>query len=100
MELQLPVIWSLHGTTTPGRVDVSRNRLILTSRGRAFGLPLASVAAFVIERGPSTRLRGLPVLSLSLVGGDVLSVASMGGPGSLQDLAALVASRQLVASGT
>lgn len=100
MELQLPVIWSLHGTTTPGRVEVSRNRLTLTSRGRAFAVPLASVAAFGIERAPSRRLRGLPVLSLTLVGGDVLSVASMGGPGSLQDLAALVAGRQLVASGT
>lgn len=100
MELQLPVIWSLHGATMPGRLDASPNRLTFTSRGRAFAVPLGSVAAFVIERGPSRRLRGLPVLSLSLVGGDTLTVASMGGPGSLQDLASLVAGGQPVASGT
>lgn len=100
MDLQLPVIWSLYGTTTPGRVEVSPNRLTFTSRGRAFALPLASIAEFVIERGPSRRLRGLPVLSLSLVGGDIVGVASMGGAGSLQDLTALVAGRQMVASGT
>ena len=94
MELQLPVIWTLHGTTSPGRVDVTRGRLELTSRGRAFGFPLGLVATAVIDRSPARRLRGLPVLSLGLVGGDTLGVASMGGPGSLQDLAAAVSGRQ------
>jgi hypothetical protein len=50
VELQLPVIWSLHGTTSPGRLDVSRGRLALTSRERAFSFPLGSVATFMIER--------------------------------------------------
>ena len=100
MELQLPVIWTLHGTTSPGRVDISRDRLELVSRNRAFAFPLGSVAAFMIERSPARRLRGLPVLSLRLVGGETVYVASMGGPGSLQDLAAAVGGGQAVGSGT
>ena len=100
VELQLPVIWNLHGTTSPGRLDVSRGRLALISRDRAFSFPLESVAAFVIERGPARRLRGLPVLSVRLVGGETLLVASMGGPGSLQDLAAVIGGRQACDTGT
>lgn len=100
MELQLPVIWTLHGTTSSGRLEVLHDRLALTSRGRAFAFPLGSVVTFMIERGLARRLRGLPVLSLRLVGGDTVSIASMGGPGSLQNLAAVVGSRQMVATGT
>jgi hypothetical protein len=100
MELQLPVIWTLHGKTSPGRLEVSHERLALTSRGRSFAFPLGSVATSTIERGPARRLRGLPVLSVRLVGGDTVTVASMGGPGSLQDLAAAVGGRQAVAIGT
>ena len=54
----------------------------------------------MIERSPARRLRGLPVLSLRLVGGEIVYVASMGGPGSLQDLAAAVGGGQPVGSGT
>src|SRR5689334_2788263 len=88
MDLQLPVIWTLHGITSPGRVDASRERIELVSRTRAFAFPVGSVAAFMIERSPARRLRGLPVLSVRLAGGERVDVASMGGPGSLQDLAA------------
>jgi hypothetical protein len=100
MDFQLPVIWSFQGTASPGRLDVSHGRLALTSRGRAFAFPLGSVATFMIDRAPGRRLRGLPVLSLRLVGGDTVSVASMGGPGSLQELAAVVGGRQAGLSGT
>jgi hypothetical protein len=99
MELQLPVIWTLHETTSSGRLEVSHRRLMLTSRGRAFAFPLASVATFMIERRPAQRLRGLPTLSLRLAGGDTVSIASMGGPGSLQDVAAVVGGRQLFVTG-
>ena len=100
MDIQLPVVWTLHGATSPGKLEVSHGRLALTSRGRAFAFPLGSVAAFMIERGPARRLRGLPTLSLRLAGGDTVSIASLGGPGSLQDLAAVVGGRQLAATGT
>jgi hypothetical protein len=100
MELQLPVIWTLHGTTSPGRVDVTGGRVELTSRGRAFAFPLDRVATSMIDRSPARRLRGLPVLLLGLVGGVTVAVASMGGPGSLQDLSAAVSRRQDADSGT
>jgi hypothetical protein len=99
MEIQLPVVWTLHGTIVSGRLEVSHRRLVLTSRGRDFAFPLGSVATYMIERLPAQRLRGLPTLSLRLVGGDTLSIASMGGPGSLQDLAAVVGGRQLFLTG-
>jgi hypothetical protein len=100
MDIQLPVIWKMQGTTSAGRLDLSRGRLVLTSRGRALDFPLGSVAASTIERGAARRLRGLPVLSLVLDTGETVSVASMGGPGSLQDLAAAVGRRQAPATGT
>lgn len=100
MELQLPVIWSFHGKTSSGKLDVAYDRVALTSRGRVFSFPLGSIATFMIERGPARRLRGLPVLSLRLVGGETLTVASMGGPGSLQDLAAVIGGRHARATGT
>lgn len=100
MGLQLPVVWTLHGKTSSGRVDVSADRLTLTSKGRAFSFPLRCVASFGIERAPSLRLRGLPVLRLRLRQGDTVVVASMGGPGSLLQLAAVVGSRQPLANGT
>ena len=100
MDLQLPVIWTLHGTTLPGRVDVSGERVELTSRGRAFAFPLDLVSNFTIDRAPARRLRGLPVLCLRLVGGEAVAVASMGGPGSLQDLAAAVGGHQPRETGT
>ena len=100
MELQLPVIWTLHGTTSPGRLEVSQGRLALISRGRTLAFPLGSVATFMIERGLARRLRGMPVLSLRLVDGDTVSIASMGGPGSLQVLAGVVGGCQLATTGT
>ena len=100
MVFQLPVIWTLHGTTSPGRVEVLRDRIEFTSRSRVFAFPLGSVAAFMVDRSAARRLRGLPVLSLRLYGGETVDVASMGGPGSLQDLAAAVGRGQAAGSGT
>jgi hypothetical protein len=90
MRFELPVIWMLHGLTSAGRLDVAADRLTLTSGGRAFSFPLGSVASFAIERGPGQRLRGLPALSVRLKEGETVQVASLGGSGSLHQLAALV----------
>jgi hypothetical protein len=100
MELQLPVVWTLHDQTSAGRLEISGGRLVLTSRGRSFAFPIGSIATFMIDRAPARRLRGMPVLSLRLVGGETMLVASLGGAGSLQDLAAVMGGRQPVASGT
>ena len=100
MSLELPVVWMLHGKTSSGRLDVSADRLTLTSKGRAFSFPLRSVASFAIERAPAERLRGLPALSLRLKQGETVAIASMGGFGSLQQLAAAVGARQPLGNGT
>lgn len=100
MRFELPVVWTLHGTTSSGRVDVSAGRVTLTSKRRAFSFPLRSVAAYTIDRAPARRLRGLPVLVLKLAEGETVLIGSMGGSGSLQQLTSAVGRLQLVASGT
>jgi hypothetical protein len=100
MGLQLPVVWTLHGLTSHGRIDVSSDRVTLTSKHRVFSFPLRSIAAYTIDRAPARRLRGLPVLVLKLAEGEMVLIGSMGGPGSLQELTSAVGRLQLVPSGT
>lgn len=100
MSFTLPVIWSHDGATHAGRLDATSDRLTLDSRGESFSFAPASVSSFVIERSPADRLRGLPALRLSLAGGEVVRIASMGGAGSLHELAALLGGRQPAFSGT
>lgn len=96
MGFDLPVVWELHGTTSPGRVDVSAERVTLTSKRRVFSFPLRSIAAYTIDRAPARRLRGLPVLVLKLAQGETVLIGSMGGPGSLQELTSAVGKLQVV----
>jgi len=86
------VLWALYGTLHTGSLEVHRHRLELRARGRALGIPLDSVTGFTIERGAATRIRGLPVLTLRLAGGDVVRLASLEGAGVLHELCALLAS--------
>ncbi len=67
------------------------DRLEFRARGRAFAVPLHTIAQFTIERGPAVRLKGLPVLTLFLLDGDVIRLASLEGVGVLHELAAVLA---------
>lgn len=100
MRFTLPVVWSLHGATYTGRLEAVGDRLTLTSRSRTFGFRTESISRYSIIRGASERIRGLPVLLLQLAGGETLRIASMGGAGSLHELAARVGGRHPAASGT
>jgi hypothetical protein len=93
MKFELPVIWAFHGTTFTGKLELSGGRLILSSRRRTLAFLVGRVVALAIDRSAASRLRGLPVLSLLLPGGDMVHVASLGGAGSLHELAGVVASR-------
>ena len=81
------VLWTLHGNVHSGRLEAMPDRLELTARGIAFSIPVASIREFGIERGPADRIRGLAVLTLSLVEGDVVRIASLQGTGVLHELA-------------
>ena len=61
MRKTFPVIWSLHGDTHTGKLDVTKERIELTSRGYTFAFPRDSVIQFVVERGAEARIRGLTV---------------------------------------
>jgi hypothetical protein len=100
MKLTLPVIWDFEGVTASGRVDLDDERCKLTSRARTFSFRLQDLAAYAVRRSPPDRLRGLPVLALRLQSGDTLAIASLGGIGSLHDLANAFAADQPVASGS
>lgn len=100
MRFELPVIWTSHDAISTGRLEVADDRVVLAARDRTFSFPLDSVVTSVVERGPARRLRGLPILSLRLAQGDCVEIASLGGAGSLHELALRVGARQAVASGT
>jgi hypothetical protein len=86
-----PVIWALHGQTRSGKLEVSRERMELSSRGYTFGFARNAVAHSAVERGPDARIRGLPAITVRLAGGEVVRFASLGGAGSLHEVAALLA---------
>jgi len=100
MRYELPVIWTTNGATHAGRLELVGDQMKLISKGETISFGAASVTAFAIERAPEQRLRCLPVLSMTLEDGDVLRVASMGGAGSLLELASRLGARQLAATGT
>jgi hypothetical protein len=91
MKRTCAILWALHGRVHAGGLEVHDDRLQFRSRGRSLGIPLDSIAQFTIERGPAVRINGLPVLSLRLVEGDVLRLASLEGVGLLHELAAVLA---------
>lgn len=101
MRLELPVIWTFRGETYTGRLELLHDRVTLTARDETVSFDTGSIVTFSIERAPRQRLRGLPVLSLRLLDGDVVRIASMGGAGSLHELAGRIVPRQSAAlSGT
>jgi hypothetical protein len=100
MTLDLPVVWNMRDVTSPGRLQLRGDRVTLTSKGYTLSFPGRSIASLTIERAPSQRLRGLPVLHLRLVGDVSVFVASLDGAGSLHELAAALAARQIVPTGT
>jgi len=91
MRKTFPVLWSLHGEPLTGKLEVTKERIELTSRDYTLGFPRDSVANFVIERGAETRIRGLTPITLHLVGEHVLRIASLGGAGSLHEISSLLA---------
>src|SRR6478752_4582746 len=90
MRKTFPVVWALHGRTHTGKLEVLKERLELSSRGHTLSFPLRAVAHFTVERGADTRIRGLTAVTIRLAGGDVVRVASLGGAGSLHEIARLL----------
>lgn len=86
MSSGFPVLWTLNSAPCVGLAEVDAQRVILTSRHRSFSFPLESVGKLDVLRGAAERVRGLPVLAVTLVSGDVVRVASLGGAGSLHEL--------------
>jgi hypothetical protein len=100
MASDLPIVWNVRNATYAGGLRLTGDRLTLTSKSRTLSFLNRSIASFGIERGPAQRLRGLPVLRIRLDGGIDVRVASLGGAGSLHELAASIADRHGIAAGT
>ena len=91
MRKTFPVIWALHGRTHTGKLEVLKERVGLTSRGYTFSFPRAAVVNSVVERTAESRIRGLPAVTVQLMGGEIVRVASLAGAGSLHELTQLLA---------
>ena len=100
MASDLPIVWNVHDATYAGGLRLGSDRLTLTSKTRTLCFPSRAIASFAIERGPAERLRGLPVLRVRLGGGVDVRIASLGGAGSLHELAASLAACQAAPTGT
>jgi hypothetical protein len=84
------ILWTLQGRVHSGSLEAHGDRIELRTRGRTLSVPFDSIVRFAIERGPSVRINGLPVLTLGLADGDVVRIASLQGTGVLHELAALL----------
>jgi hypothetical protein len=84
------VLWTLNSSVHTGSLELRADRLELRTRGRTVAVPLCSIQRAVIERGPTARINGLPVLELRLPGEVVVHVASLQGVGLLHQVARLL----------
>lgn len=101
MKSAFPVLWVWRDDPYAGRLELDGARVTLTARDRALSFPVGLVSELEVRRGASQRVRRLPVLALRMASGDVVRVASLGGAGSLHELAAAIGDRraQAAASG-
>lgn len=83
-------MWMLHGRIRTGRLEVHGDRLELLAGAHAFGTPFEAIASLAVERALPDRIKGLRVLALTLLGGDVLRIASLGGAGSHNEIVSLI----------
>jgi hypothetical protein len=89
------ILWAVHGRLHSGSLESRFDRLELRSRGRTLSIPFTSISRSGIERGPSSRINGLPVLSLRLRDESVVRIASLQGAGVLHELASELASARV-----
>jgi hypothetical protein len=82
------VLWGTDEDTGPGRLDPLQDRFELQGRNRRLSIPFADLVGASIARGQEDRLRGLPVLALSLrKGSPTVRIASLEGAAVLHELA-------------
>jgi hypothetical protein len=96
MTATLAILWTIGRTLECGRLDIQRDRLELRSRHQALSIPLDAIERCSIDRGPSARIRGLPVLRLELRDGMAVRIASLESVTLLKDLADKLAATALV----
>ena len=90
MARKLPVVWSFRDEEHAGALELVDGRIVLQAARGAMGLSLANVVHASVERGAAARLRGLPVVRLVTRGELVVCIASLGGAGTLHELAQIL----------
>jgi hypothetical protein len=81
------VVWSGDESAGSGRLDALEDRFELVGREHAFSIPFAAVTGAAIARRHGERLRGLPVLVLTLRSLGSIRIATLDGAGVLHELA-------------
>ena len=87
MKRSYAVVWTRNAAVSAGRLEPLVDRFELYGRERRLSVPFADLTSASIERRRDDRLLGLPVLALALRGRAPLRIASLEGPGVLQELA-------------
>jgi len=90
MKSAFPVLWVWRDDPYTGRLELDRDRITLSSRDRKLSLPVEALCQVEVRRAPAQRIRRLPVLALRTTGGDLVRIASLGGAGSLHELAVAI----------
>jgi hypothetical protein len=90
MKQTYAVVWSTNSERRAGRLELFTDRFELTGRDRRVSISFSELMSASIARGRSERLLGLPVLALARRRGPPIRIASLEGPGFLQELAARV----------
>jgi hypothetical protein len=86
MKRSYAVVWSTSGDTRSGCLEPFPDRFELHGRERRLVIPFAELTSASIARRPAERLLGLPVLALVIRDEPPLRIASLEGPGYLQEL--------------
>ena len=87
MKQTYAVVWSTTSDRGAGRLELFADRFELSGRDGRVSISFSELTSASIARGRSERLLGLPVLALALRHGPPVRIASLEGPGFLQELA-------------
>jgi hypothetical protein len=87
MKRSYAVVWSSNADVNAGRLEPLADRFELYGRERRLSVRFADLTSAAIARRRDDRLLGLPVLALAVRGRPPLRIASLDGPGFLQELA-------------
>jgi len=94
MSRTFPVLWTMGEDPVTGMLRLEQGRITLVARERTLSFPVDVVSQIEVLREPAQRLRRMPVIALEMSSGASVRIASLGGPGSMHELAVAIGERR------